>query len=708
MRAGPKSTGAERVSRGIAVSTVLRHRPIGVARFATLLCLVTATAGAQVGVLDAPLEEIQVTATRRPAAAAEVSAALSLIDREVLRGQKLTTDALAAQPGVFLQQTTPGQGAAIVRGLKGSEVLHMVDGMRMNNAIFRNAPTQYLALVSPASVERIEVLRGSPSSLYGSDAVGGVVQVINRIPEFDGASIGLRREFGMSFDTAEEQRSIYGSLDAGTDQLAMLVSANYLETGNRRTGGGDTVRPSGYSAQAFRAAVALTPDEDRLWLFDLQHGRQPETPRVDELVPGFGQTEPAAEEFFFAPNERNFLHIRHDRKNAWLGASWRFDLGWQEIVDDRRTRDFGSDVRRLEDNASRLLGASVTASGEHARGGWVVGSEFYHDDVSSRREELNLTTGEQQMVQSRFPDGSSADQAAVFANSDFRIGDRQSLSGGLRYTIVNVDLAATGMSPSANVDIDDFSADLGWQLALNDSTRLVANAGFGFRAPNVFDLGTLGERPGNRFNIPNANLESEDIIQFDLGIRHANDRYSASLVAWQFHYDNRLVSVLTGATTPGGRDVVQTRNRASADLWGFEAELGASFGNRLLANLVLNYTRGDQDDGSGSDEPADRVPPLNGRFVVDYLLTDDWVLTPYVLFAGKQDRLSARDANDSRIDPDGTDGWATINIAADWQPDDRWSLRFRASNLFDEQYRVHGSGIDAPGLNLGIDFRYLW
>jgi len=213
-----------------------------------------------------PLEEIQVTATRRPAATSEVAAALTVITSEELRGRKLTTDALAAQPGVFLQQTTPGQGAAIVRGLKGSEILHLVDGMRMNNAIFRNAPTQYLALVSPATVERIEVLRGSPASLYGSDAVGGVVQVVNRVPTFDGRDVEWRREFGAGFDTAEEQRSVNGSIDLGNDRVAGLVSANYLDTGDRRIGGGDRISPSGYSARAFRAAIALTPDDDSLWL----------------------------------------------------------------------------------------------------------------------------------------------------------------------------------------------------------------------------------------------------------------------------------------------------------------------------------------------------------------------------------------------------------------------------------------------------------
>ena len=219
------------------------------------------------------IDEIQVTATRRPAETRDVSAAVTLIPAAQIQSMKLTTDALAARPGVFLQQTTPGQGAAIVRGLKGSEVLHLVDGFRLNNAIFRNAPTQYLALVSPGTVERMEVLRGSPASLYGSDAVGGVLQVLNRVPRFDTRDVAYRGEFGLGLDTAELERSLHASLDLGNDRLAGLVSLDYLETGDRKTGGGGRIGPSGYTAGSARAALSFTPDDRSAWLIDFQYGR---------------------------------------------------------------------------------------------------------------------------------------------------------------------------------------------------------------------------------------------------------------------------------------------------------------------------------------------------------------------------------------------------------------------------------------------------
>ena len=237
---------------------------------------------------DEQIDEVLVTATRRAVSASEISAAVSLIDSELIRPQKLLTDALANNAGVFLQQTTPGQGAAIIRGQKGSSILHLVDGMRLNNAIFRSAPTQYLALVPISAVDRIEVLRGTPASLYGSDAVGGVVQLVTRVPTFEQAETRVRGDVYAGIDSAELGKTLRGTIDIGNNEVVTSLSGEYLETGDRRTGGGDRVGPSGYESSAGRLMMSVTPDERRAWLFDIHFLEQPSTPRVDELVPGFG------------------------------------------------------------------------------------------------------------------------------------------------------------------------------------------------------------------------------------------------------------------------------------------------------------------------------------------------------------------------------------------------------------------------------------
>ena len=284
------------------------------------------------------------------------------------------------------------------------------------------------------------------------------------------------------------------------------------------------------------------------------------------------------------------------------------------------------------------------------------------------------------------------DQAALYGNVLRQLNERHAFSGGLRVSAISVDIPA---SPSS--DHNDVSADFGWVFDLIGRTQLVANLGYGFRAPNVFDLGALGERPGNRFNIPNPDLDSERITQFDAGIRQQGERFDLALSVFTLHYRDRIASVLTGAVTPDGRDVVQSRNVSSADIRGFESALHFLISERLAAELVVNYVRGEQSDAAGNDEPADRIPPLNGLLSLRYRASDELTVEPFLRFARRQDRLSARDARDVRINPAGTPGWMTLNVAATWRASQHWQATARLDNVFDKKYRSHGSGIDAPG-----------
>ena len=664
-------------------------------RFTTLCIAGLLLADAHADVVD----EITVTATRRPIDVDLISSAISVTEADT----PLLTDALRDAVGVYVQQTTPGQGAAIIRGLKGSAILHTVDGMRLNNAIFRSAPTQYLALVPASAVERTEIVRGSPTSLYGSDAVGGVVQVITRKPRFD--EKGSRGRLTGRIDTAELTRELRGDVEFGDEALAFGLGGSVLQTGNRRTGDGERIGPSGFDAYSARAVVNARSDGQQ-WLVDFQYAEQPETPRIDELIAGFGQTEPDADEFFFAPNARTFLHGQYQRGLADM--DWTVDVSWQRIEDDRKSVGLGSDRRRFEKNRSDLLGLSTSLSGAHGVASWIVGAEFYDDTVHSSRLERDLDGGAETERSSRFPDGSSLSQAGLYANGTWSLTPSVLLSGGARLSRVDVDLAATELTTASAFDVTDVSGDLGVIVNMTDVLQLTSNIGFGFRAPNIFDLGTLGNRPGNRFNIPNTSLDSEHVTQADIGLRYRSDRLRIEFVAYRLDYDDRITSVATGGQTPDGRDIVQSVNAASAAIHGLEAGFDVDLSDTLSLHGIVNYARGEQRLDNGTEEPSDRMPPLNGRLRLDYVTTDRLTLSTALRFADGQDRLSARDVGDSRIDPDGTPGWVTADIAADFALDDSLALEVAWNNVLDVTYRYHGSGLDAAGQNLSLTLTKTW
>lgn len=654
------------------------------------------------------LDEVIVTASRRPAATNEISLALSLVDRDDVLSQKLTTDALMSQIGVYLQQTTPGQGAAIIRGLKGSAVLHLVDGMPLSNAIFRSAPTPYLSLVPNTAVDRVEVIRGTPASLYGSQAVGGVVQVVSRIPSFEEVETQVRRDLLMSFDTAELLKSIRGVVDVGDKRLAASFSAEYLTTGDRRIGGGTRVSPSNYTSKAARFVISATPSDDQSWLFDVQLLEQPKTPRIDELVPGFGQTQPSSSEFFFAPSQRLFTHARHTTSDALLGLDWRVDAAWQRIVDDRISRDYEATTRQYESNRSDLFALSISAAGESAAVSWIGGVDIQTDEVSSARLEQDIATLDTVVAQSRFPDGSRIDQAAIFGSAGWTVSQRHLINGGLRISDVQIEVPGTAVNNAASIDIRRLSGDVGWIYSFAESWQLLANMGVGFRAPNIFDLGTLGNRPGNRFNVPNIDLEEERVLHVDVGVRRRSHRVQFELMLYTLDFEDRITSVLTGDVTADGRDVVQSINAAESRIHGAEAGIDLDVIEKLSIKAVLNYTWGRQQVGTGPGEPADRIPPLNGRLAVRFDPNRRWAFESWLTVSGDQNRLSARDVRDVRINPGGSAGWAIIGATANWSPTDVWQITFSADNLLDKRYRVHGSGIDAPGRNFSIMFRTTW
>ena len=129
--------------------------------------------------------------------------------------------------------------------------------------------------------------------------------------------------------------------------------------------------------------------------------------------------------------------------------------------------------------------------------------------------------------------------------------------------------------------------------------------------------------------------------------------------------------------------------------------------DRLTARAVLNYARGEQ-RVDGVTEPADRVSPLNGHIVMRYDTGERWQLESWLRAADRQDRLSARDVGDVRIDPNGTAGWVSIGASATWSGDSGWQVTLGADNLTDKEYRTHGSGLDAPGRNLSATIRHRW
>jgi outer membrane receptor protein involved in Fe transport len=685
-----------------------RRRSGRAAPLAALLLPASVAGNAGGGALpaDPPLESVIVTATRIEQSVFDAAAAISTVDAEELRRQapKVLAEMMRGLPGTFFQQTTPGQGIPIIRGLKGSQVLHLVDGMRLNNALFRDAPNQYLGLVDGYASERTEVIRGAAPSVHGADAMGGVVQVLSQEPSMEGTSWTARGSIYGAYASADS--SLVGRAEAVAGHSGSVLSGGvtYQDYRDRETGGGNTVRPSAYRVRAADVKFRHDFSGHSELMLSAQYLEQPSTPRVDELVPGFGQTEPSAARYEFRPNRREFLHARYrfEGQSRWFSRA-EAHLARQVITDDRLTREFGEAQTLTEFNSSELDGVTLQFNSPWGRDGddreLVWGFEYYADTISSHRLSSIANTEPGRPVAPRFPDGSTMNSMAVYLSNHWS-WDRLTLDAGVRYSRFETRLPASPEIGEVHLTPTDLTGDLHLSYELAPGAHLVSNLGRGFRPPNIFDLGTLGSRPGNRFNVPNPQLQPESVLSYDLGVKVSRGRWQGEAFAWYADYRDKISSRFTGELTPEGRRVVRSDNLNAAELYGFESGLRLQAGAGLELYAVVNYVHGQEKEPDGTTVPGDRIPPLNGRLGLTWAV-NGLHFEPYIDFASSQDRLSPRDAEDPRINPEGTPGWATLNLLLSWRSSRDVSVGLSLRNIGDKSYREHGSGIDAPGRDLG-------
>ncbi len=657
------------------------------------------------------LDAIQVTATRRAESASDVPQAVTVVSEAELRKRtgQTNADLLHGDVGTFVQQTTPGQAVVIVRGLKGSEVLHMVDGFRLNNAFFRNAPNQYPALIDPLMIEQIEVVRGPSSVLYGSDAMGGVVQMLSPQTRYSESgwdqSARLRTRYA-SADSSSITRVEYAG---NNDRFSIQGGATYQDINLLRVGGDGKVLPfTAYTSRFADAKIGFLAAEGHELVASFQYARQPKTPRFDELFPGFGQINPTSSEFLFKPQERYFAQLKYlfDIETAAFDRG-SISIGRQDIVDDRLNRDFGTVNRDIEDNRSELLGLTAQFEKTYDAHYLTYGFERYDDEVSSARRRVNIATGVLSARPARYPNGSTMVSSGIFVADDWKLSDQLDVSAGLRYSRIEIDLPPVINATGVKLDPTKLTGNLGFNFELIEGLRLVGNYGRAFRAPNVFDLGTFGTRPGNRFNIPNANLKPETVNSVDFGLKLQHGPWLGELIAFKSRYQDKITSVETGARTASGQIVVQSQNATRLNLHGVEAGVKFVTEGPWSAYASATLTRGTEKLGI-AEYDADRIPPLFGKVGADYRVTGVWTLSAYSFFAARQDRLSPRDVSDPRINPAGTAGYATTNVAATWNVREELDLRLSAENLADRKYREHGTGLDEAGrsFGVGIDWRF--
>jgi hemoglobin/transferrin/lactoferrin receptor protein len=625
---------------------------------------------------------VVVTAKRQDDLVSDVAQSVTVVSRELLlqNGPRTTPEALMNQTGVWVQKTNHGGGSPIIRGLVGNQILVLVDGIRLNNSTYRYGPNQYLNTVDPGLVDRIEAIRGSGSVLYGSDALGGVVQVISKTPAFSSHKTNISGSLMGKWMSGGMEKSGRAELEIRSKRIAFQGGFSERYFGELIAGGDlGTLSPTGYNERAGDAKLLVRTGTSGLLTASFQQLTQFEVPRYDQVSQGGYSV------YNFDPQMRQLSYVKWETtsKTPWV-QTLRLTGSFNRSVEGLYSQKTNSTtVRKQRDEVNTLGFIAEVISNPTTHWNAQSGIEYYFDKVGSEAANLNTLTNEETAIRGSYADGSTAANLAIFTNHQVEWRKFQ-FSSGLRFNAVTVAVEDATFG-NQKINPDAWVGNLGVMYEITPHIRAILSGNTGFRSPNVDDMSKFGAVEATVFEIPSADLAPER---------------SSTIAAYQTQLSDlidRVPATYEGSPTYDGKNVYQKQNVGEAIVKGFEAEGEVSILSAMSIYGSLTYTYG---DNKTKQEPMRRIPPLFGRLGLQYRNSAGWWLKAELAMAGEQDRLAAGDKSDVRISSRLVDGvmpgWNCINLNAGYQYK---SVRIQASllNLLDKAYRIYASGVDEYG-----------
>ncbi len=679
------------------------------------------------GWFDVP--EVLVTASRSEmeAFAAPYSTEVIPFDGFARRGlYRTTTDALEHVPGVMVQKTAHAQGSPYIRGFTGFRTLMLVDGIRLNNAIFRDGPNQYWNLIDPYTIDRLEVVKGPSSVLYGSDAIGGTVNAILRRPDGYGEGLQSYRQLFGRYATAERGLSGRGEAVVTYDSwLGALAGGTVRHFGDLYGGTFvGTQEFTGYEVCSGDARIEIHPTPDSTLTFAHYQLYKDDAWRTHKTIHGISwQGTTVGDELERVLDEgRSLTYLRYAQRNtgAFVDA-WQVTASLQQITERRwRIRDDGRMDRQGADVWTSGLAAQFETPSEIGR--WTYGAEWYHDDVQSFKDRWNADGSfDRSDIQGPVGDNATYDLVGVFVQDAVPLHDRVELILGGRYTFARAEADKVQDPDSGSVIgiADEWhslvgSGRLSWFVDEAEHWNVFGGVSQGFRAPNLSDLTRLDTARSGEIETPTPELDPERFITYEAGVKTKYDNVVAQAAYFFTDIDDMIVRTPTGEVVSGDNEVTKSN---VGDGYVHGVELGARwrFHPQLTAFGNVTWMYGEVDTFPTSarierSEPISRLMPPTGQAGMrwDHPSGDYWAQAAMNV-AGKADELSTRDRADTqRIPPGGTPGYVTVDLRGGWRVKEGLEVWAGVENLLNDDHRIHGSGVNEPGINLklGAQWRF--
>lgn len=699
--------------------------------------------------------ETVVSANKTSEKRKDVAQKIQVIRASEIQFQQQTSmaDVLANSGSIFVQKSQLGGGSPIIRGFETNKVLLVVDGIRMNNAIYRGGHLQNVLTLDQANMDRVEVVFGPGSVMYGSDAIGGVMSFQTKKPIFSSTDQTLVKSGAyLRGFSAGAGYAANAQVNVANKRFASLTSISYasygdLRQGNRRSEaiGNLGYRPwyvstingvdsmvtnadsslqvgSGYSQYDVLQKFSFKQKQGLSHHLNLQLSNSSNIDRYDRLTLISG-SKPKFAQWYYGPQFRLLAAYTFELSNTTkFYDNARLILAYQGIEESRMDRRFNKlglnhrieqlDIYTLNTDFMKKKGANELR----------YGAEVYLNLVNSTAYAENILTGDQLPIDTRYPDGGSSMQgAALYASHTLELSDKLIINDGIRLSQValNAKFEDQTFFPFPFSQIQQNHLALNGNLGLIympvSKLRLTLNGSTAFRAPNVDDLTKVFESVPGSVIVPNPNLVPEYAINGEFGVQFQvvkNTTIGATL------YQTWLTNALTVQKgTFNGSDsvmydgqmssVLTTTNVGRAKVYGVEAFMNAQISSKWQLFASYNYTYG-RIATDTIPYPLDHVAPAFGKISMKYTPTYKIRLEAFAMYSAAkklEDYNLVGEDNFAYATPNGMPSWYTLNLRANYNINNSLSVQLACENILDQNYRMFASNISAPGRNIILTLR---
>ena len=625
---------------------------------------------------SAQLDEIVLSVFKKSEKTNRIAEQIAVVSSKEIQkiSPQTSADLLATIPGIKVQKSQFGGGSPVIRGMESNRVLLVVDGVRMNNAIYRKGHLQSSISVAPNMLDKTEVVFGPSSVLYGSDALGGVIHYYTKTPKLS-AEEEVKSQFFSRFSSVNQEITSHVSAELRFSNWASLTSISFsnfgdLQSGSRRSHGfkdwgkvfyysenrygnyteNPTVNPrpevlknTGYHQTDFLQKFFIPLSKNTELKINLQYSTSSNIPRFDRLIE-FKNNSLKFAEWNYGPQNRFLLSSQfliHPNKK-WL-ESGSITGAYQQIKESRIQRKFGSLDRSFREELVNVFSVngdfSVSLTQDKKRV-LSYGFEFTYNDVTSKSFGKTLVVSNGQIngsssgfkVQSRYPDGGSnylSSSAYIAYRQD--LNSKTTLNTGLRFT--NTTLHALWLDqtfihlPETNVTAVNsaVTATIGYVYRPGKNWQLNSVVSSGFRSPNIDDIGRVREKSGN-ISVPNIHVNPEFAYNVEIGLqKYFNDKkFRVGANVYYSLLDNYIQRDFV-YNTDGSKKQVQfdgefgnaitNQNKGTAYVFGYTLSYLGKISSTINSSGFITYTKGRTYD---TKEPMSSIPPLFGRVEINY------------------------------------------------------------------------------------------